>query len=64
MKRNSYNRERRVRLKAEGLCIDCGKRQATEGQTRCPTCTRKKRESEQARRIRKRIEKKAMKQGG
>ena len=64
VKRNSYNRERRERLKAEGLCVDCGRRPAVEGQTRCPVCAQKKRESEQVSRIRKRIEKKAMKQGG
>lgn len=60
-KRKAYNRERRALLKAEGLCVDCGKRPAIEGQTRCPTCARKKRESEQVSRIRKRIEKRATK---
>lgn len=61
MKRRAYNRERRERLTARGLCIDCGRRPAIEGQTRCHTCARKKRESEQVYRIRKRIVKRATK---
>lgn len=62
--RNAYCRERRKRLKAEGLCIDCGKRQANEGRTRCPVCARKKRESDQVSRIGKRIKKRTSEGGG
>lgn len=61
LKRRAYNRERRVRLIAEGLCVNCGKRPAIEGQRRCPACARKKSESDQVYRIRKRIEKRATK---
>lgn len=61
VKRVAYCQERRERLKASGLCIDCGKHPAIEGQTRCPSCARKKRESEQVCRIRKRIEKRSIK---
>ena len=61
VKRRTYNRERRKRLIAEGLCVNCGKRAALESQTRCHTCARKKRESEQVSRIRKRIEKRETK---
>lgn len=57
VKRRAYNRERRNKLIAEGLCVNCGKRAALEGQTRCFTCARKRREAEQVYRIRKRIEK-------
>ena len=54
-KRRDYNREWRKQKIAEGLCINCGKRDAVEGHTRCSICTRKKRESDQVRRIGKRI---------
>jgi hypothetical protein len=33
-----YLRERRARLKAQGLCIRCGKRPAEAGKTRCREC--------------------------
>ena len=51
--RNAYCAARREALKARGICVDCGKREATEGRTRCGVCARKKSESQQAARIRK-----------
>ncbi len=33
-----YQRERRARLKALGLCLRCGKRPAEAGKTRCREC--------------------------
>lgn len=45
VKRNAYCAERRARLKAEGKCVDCGKRNAAEGRIRCATCLRKMGES-------------------
>lgn len=33
-----YQRERKARLKAQGLCIKCGKRPAEAGKTRCREC--------------------------
>lgn len=53
--RRACCRERRARLKAAGLCVGCGKRPPVEGQTRCAVCARKKRESDQVGRIRRRI---------
>jgi hypothetical protein len=54
-KRNAYNRERRARLKAAGICVDCGKRKAATGKTRCITCERKVKESREKWNIRQRI---------
>lgn len=44
-KGKAYNRERRERLKAAGMCMWCGQRKAVEGQTLCPVCRRKNNES-------------------
>ena len=33
-----YQKERRARLKAEGLCIVCGRENAVEGHTLCQYC--------------------------
>lgn len=49
---------------AEGLCVNCGKRPAAEGITRCAKCNRAKRESEQVARIRNRIKARAGKGDG
>jgi len=40
-----YMRERRARLKAEGICTDCGKRPAMEGKTRCMKCMERAQDS-------------------
>jgi len=37
-KKNAYAKERRAKLKAEGLCVDCGKRKAMDGRIRCAKC--------------------------
>ena len=59
VKRNAYNRERRATLKSAGICVECGKKPAWDGRTRCKRCTMKKRESEQVQRIKARIRKEA-----
>ena len=48
-------KERRQRLKEQGLCIDCGKRPAQENNLRCVTCNRNMEEQRQVFRIRQRI---------
>lgn len=45
VKHNEYGRERRARLKAAGLCVDCGKAKAEEGRTRCQRCEERMKES-------------------
>lgn len=40
-----YMRERRARLKAEGICTDCAKRPAMEGKTRCKKCMERAQDS-------------------
>lgn len=57
VKRNAYNAERRARLKAAGLCVECGKIKAVEGKTRCFTCERKIEESRQKWEITQKIKK-------
>lgn len=55
-KRKAYNMERRARLKAEGICVDCGTARAVEGRTRCGKCEEKMRESRQRYSILKRMD--------
>ena len=45
VKRKEYNRERRARLKAAGICTDCGKARAVEGRIRCQRCEERMKES-------------------
>jgi hypothetical protein len=45
VKRKAYSRERRERLKAAGLCVDCGKARAVEGRIRCQRCEERMKES-------------------
>lgn len=59
VKRNASNKERRARLKAEGLCVDCGRIKAVEGKTRCFTCERKIKESRQKWQITQKIKREA-----
>lgn len=54
-KRKAYLRERYARLKAEGLCVDCGRRKAQEGHVHCARCLKKKQELREVARIKKRI---------
>lgn len=54
-----YNRERRERLKAAGLCIDCGANPAADGIVRCRMCQRKKVESGKMYRMRERFKREA-----
>ena len=49
-------KERRERLKEKGLCVRCA-RPAVEGKVLCASCARRNAETQQAARIRKRIEK-------
>ena len=61
-KHKQYSRERRERLKAEGICIDCGRAPARDGGVRCVTCNKKRNESIQAYKLRKRIRNEAKKE--
>lgn len=45
-KGKAYNRERRARLKAAGLCTCCGKSPTRDGQVLCEACKVKNRESQ------------------
>lgn len=58
VQRRQYNRDRRARLKAEGLCIECGKRKPPSGHVRCNVCAEKHNEADQVRQIRKKITRK------
>lgn len=49
------SKERRERLKAQGLCCNCGKRKAVENRVLCTTCAKKNKEQQQVKRIRDRI---------
>ena len=55
VKRKSYNNARRARLKAAGICVDCGNAKAKGGKTRCGACERKMKESRQKYEIKKRL---------
>lgn len=58
-KAHERDRKRRERLKAAGLCVNCGKEPAIEGQTLCQKCKKKARESQQVYKIRKRLKRQA-----
>ena len=60
-KGKAYNRERRQRLKAAGMCTYCGQKPAIEGQILCPACKAKNAESNKKYKIIKRIEREAQK---
>lgn len=55
-------RERRERLKAQGLCVSCGKK-AVEGRVLCAKCARRNSEAQQVRKMRKRLQKEELKNG-
>lgn len=55
----AYTKAWRDRLRAEGLCIDCG-RQAKKGCVRCARCLKRGKEYNQVRRIRERIVKRTL----
>lgn len=57
--RNAYNRERRARLKAAGLCTNCGKRPTHDGQILCEQCKIKNRESQLKYNIKQKIRREA-----
>ena len=57
--RKAYQKARRERLIAAGLCIDCGKEKATGGTLRCGKCLEKARESNHKYRIIQKIERTA-----
>ncbi len=57
-KQRAYNVERRARLKAAGLCVDCGRNEVLD-RVRCPKCLAKARESRTAWEIRQRIQREA-----
>ena len=59
-KQYDYAKKRRDRLKAEGLCTDCGREKAREGFTRCAACAAKRAERSKISKIRARIKKEAM----
>lgn len=50
-------RERREALKARGLCINCAKRKAVDGHVLCPRCATRNAETQQAIKVRKRMQK-------
>ena len=59
VKRNAYDKERKARLKAEGICVGCGKKPAMEGRLKCQKCQTKQNESNKAWRVRERIRREA-----
>lgn len=50
-KRNAYNRDRRARLIAAGMCVTCGQAPAREGMRKCATCARKQNERSRMQRL-------------
>jgi hypothetical protein len=38
LEQNAYQRKRRLKLLAKGLCVDCGKHPSGEKNTVCPQC--------------------------
>lgn len=56
-----YNRDRRARLKAEGLCTYCGKVKAMPGHALCKRCDERQAESHEKYRIKQRLKREAMK---
>lgn len=57
----AYNRERRERLKAAGICTNCGKKPAVKNQVLCPACKAKNRDSQIKYNIIQRIKREAQK---
>lgn len=57
--RNAYQKERRARLKAAGLCTRCGKRATHDGQVLCEHCKVKNKESQIKYNIRKKLKQEA-----
>lgn len=55
VQRNAYDRDRRARLKAEGICTHCGQRPAEPGKLKCKECKDKQNESNRMYRLRQRI---------
>lgn len=51
-----YNHERRERLKAAGLCTDCGRAWAVDGKTRCAKCLERMADSRTKRKILRRMD--------
>ena len=45
----SYSQKRRIKLRAEGVCVSCGKRSAADGHPTCHICQRRDRERKKAR---------------
>lgn len=64
-KDGSVNRQRcadrRKRLKAAGMCVNCGNAKAVDGKTLCPKCRAKNEESRTNYLIRQKIEREAQK---
>lgn len=59
VKHKAYNHERREKLKAAGLCTDCGKASAMEGRIRCAKCEEKMKDSRKKWEIVRRIDREA-----
>ena len=55
------SKQRRERLRAEGKCYSCGQRKAVPGRVLCAECARKNSESQQVRKMRKRLQREAEK---
>ena len=53
-------KDRRERLKAQGLCVNCGN-PAVKGRVLCSICARKNSEAQQVRKMKQRIEREAQK---
>lgn len=51
-------KERRERLKAQGLCVSCGK-PAVKGRSLCAACARRNSEAQQVRKMKKRLQREA-----
>lgn len=54
-----YSKARRAKLKAQGMCVVCGRNKAREGKTYCAKCTQKIKEARQAKQIHEKIQKEA-----
>lgn len=52
MKFNDWQKIRRGKLKAQGICVDCKQHPAGEGHVVCPTCRFKRRLREEKRVLR------------
>lgn len=51
---SAYCKERREKLKAQGLCVSCGKL-AVKGRVLCAACARRNAEAQQVRKMKKRL---------